>query len=257
MNGQRSAVVVAHPAHLLTVAGLLLRRRPKVLIVHRADRGQAAGQTERVRQALARHGLDGGVTCLGQSETESYQRALAGDVGFHLGLARRVLSWLRAARADAVLGDAFEAYNFHHDLTRLMIDAAADELGLSNYEFPLASLPAGGGELSYGEFATGPFLRCDLSDAEAADKRRLCDEVAARDESVAEVRGRFDVGSEVFRRVPPGRDYARPPEGLALYYDRLALREVAAGRHERAISFERHFVPVARALRGGGVRLAG
>src|SRR5436190_23642627 len=120
MEGKRVAVVVSHPAHLLTVLGMLLRCRPAILILNRT----VAGQDEMVRLALRDIDLEEGTTTLGTSEPESYACALAGDHGFHLALGRRIRDWLFRVRPEVVLGDAFEAYSFQHDVGRALLDDA-------------------------------------------------------------------------------------------------------------------------------------
>jgi hypothetical protein len=243
---------------------MLLRWRPDVLLLTHAVAGPGVGQERRVRPVLEQLGLGDRVTSLGVSETDSYQRALAGDVGYHLALGRRVGDWLLGARPDAVLGDAFESYNFQHDVARLLIDHAVGECRrrgrvVENYEFPLACRPdrAGAGVL-YATFPTGPFHTLRLTREELAVKARLAAEAARLDPVVAEVMPLFPaLDREPYRAVPDARDYSRPPAGLARHYDELALREVAAGRHARPIRFDRHFLPLVEALGRGRRRAAG
>src|SRR5439155_25431422 len=117
-------------------------------------------------------------------------------------------------RPDAVLGDAFEAYNFHHDVARLLLDdavAGCRRRGrpVENYEFPLACRPAGeGAGLVYGRFPSGPSQVLHLTAGEERVKRRLVREVARLDPLIAEAVARFPPpGREAYRPVPPGRDY--------------------------------------------------
>jgi hypothetical protein len=256
MEGKRVAVVVSHPAHLLTIVGMLQRWRPSILLLYRSVVGAGVGQEQRMLALLRRLGLGRQTTSLGVVESESHRRALSGDVGFHLDIGRRVLDWLLRTRPDAVVGDAFEAYNFHHDITRALLDDAVCECrarggSLDNYEIPLTCRPdVPGAELIYGTFPTGDVHTLRLTAREAGVKRRLVAEAARLDPFIAEVAPLFpDPGREVYRTVPEERDYTQPPEGLALYYDELGRDEVAAGRYVRAITFAEHFVPVVRSLR--------
>lgn len=246
MDGKRVAVVVAHPAHLLTVAGLLHRYRPEVLALYRTD----AAQNAALRAALPFR-----ITTLGASEPESFARAVAGDFAYHAALGDLVFDWLRAARPDVVLGDAYEAYNYHHDVTRLLIDDAVERWRaqgnrIESHEFPLSCRPdAPGAPVRYGEFVTGPFRAVRLDAHEAAVKRELVATVGRVDPFVAHTAPLFARPEvEPYRAVPRDRDYTAPPPGLALYYDERGREVVAAGKHAQPILYRAHFVPLVRAL---------
>ena len=234
MNNGPVAVVVSHPAHLLTVVGVLARRRPHVLILYRA--GAGAGQEEAVCAALDRHNVAASITCFGVSEADSFEHALAGDFRLHAVLGARLSDWLHTVRPRAVLGDAYEAYNMPHDVARLLIDRALRGTPgrVTNYEFPLSCrVDEPGAPVQYGVFPFGPFRSLRLSAEEAAVKFALVEEVGRHDPFVA---------------VPADRDYLAPPPGLARYYDEHGRKCVAAGLHSRAITFAEHFVPLVRAL---------
>ena len=255
MDGKRVALVVSHPAHLLTVAGMLQRWRPHVLTLYRAEVGGGVGQEAAVRAALEPLGLADRLTGFAISETESFDRALAGDFAFHAATGARIFEWLRAVRPDAVLGDAYEAYNFHHDVARLLLDGAARRerasgRAVANYEFPLSCRPnEPGAPVRYGVFPAGAFCELRLTEAEMAVKRALTAAVGRVDPFVAGVAPLFARPEvETYRAVPADRDYTAPPPGLALYYDERGREVVTAGLYPRAIAFRAHFVPLARAL---------
>lgn len=263
MNGKHVAVVVSHPAHLLTVAGMLQRWRPHVLVLYRAVVGGGVGQENVVRAALEPLGLTDRFTSFAVSETESFDRALAGDFGYHASIGDRVFAWLRAARPDVVLGDAYEAYNFHHDVTRVLIDAAVGRArargrAVANYEFPLSCRPnQPGAPVRYGEFPVGAFRDVRLSAEEVAAKRAVTATAGGVDPFVAGVAPLFARPEvEAYRAVPPDRDYTAPPPGLALYYDERGREVVGAGLYKRAITFRDHFVPLVRALSSAPARRA-
>lgn len=245
------AIVVAHPAHLLAVAGVLLRWRPRALVVFRAVAGGGLGQERVVRSALDALGVADLVTELGVSETESFARALAGDVSFHRALGKRVTDWLKQQRPRTVLADAYEAYNFHHDLARLFVDVAVRELpGTANCEFPLSFRPdVPHAPVRYGSFLAEPGRAVCLSDAEVRAKELVLSAAARTDPFVANVIPMFaDRATERYRTVPAARDYTAPPPGYARFYDERGLELQAAGRVPRAVTFEEHFVPLVRAL---------
>lgn len=248
-------MVVSHPAHLLTVAGMMRRWRPHALVVFRAEAGAGAGQGRAVRAALDRFGLADRLTDLAVGEAESFGRALAGDFAFHAAIGDRVFDWLRAARPDVVLGDAYEAYNYHHDVARLLLDDAVQRLRvlgrrIENHEFPLLCRPARpGAPVQYGAFPVGPFRELELTAEELAVKRELAAAVGIADPFVAGAAPLFArPEAEAYREVPADRDYTAPPPGLALYYDERGGAVVAAGLHPHAITFRGQFVPLVRAL---------
>ncbi len=255
MDGGRVALVVAHPAHLLTVAGMLQRWRPHVLTLYRAEVGGGVGQGRAVRAALERFGLADRLTNFSIDETESFDRALAGDFAFHAAAGDRIFDWLRAVRPDAVLGDAYEAYNFHHDVARLLLDGAvrcrrASGRAVANYEFPLSCRPdEPGAPVRYGAFPSGAFRELRLSEREVDVKRALTAAVGRVDPFVAGVAPLFAHPEvETYREVPADRDYTAPPSGLALYYDARGGEVVTARLYPRAIAFRDHFVPLVCAL---------
>jgi hypothetical protein len=232
MDGKRVAIVVSHPAHLLAVTGMQLRWQPHVLIVNRAVVGGGFGQEEEILAAFEPLGLAERVTSLAVSETESFDRVLAGDFSFHAAIGDRIFDWLRTIRPDVVLGDAYETYNFHHDLARLFIDDSIQRLRVQgrrveNYEFPLSCrINEPGAPVQYGVFPFGAFRTL------LADVARLF----AKPEA------------EQYREVPVDRDYTTPPLGLALFYDERGAEAVRAGQYVEAITFGNHFVPLVRAI---------
>src|SRR5437660_134019 len=92
------AMVFAHPAHEILVAGLMQRHRPHLLFLTRSDSGGDGGREALARAGLERLGLTAQATFLGVSEVESYARALEGDAAYYLRLRDRLLDWLREVR---------------------------------------------------------------------------------------------------------------------------------------------------------------
>ncbi len=253
MDGKRVAVIVSHPAHLLAVVGMLQRWQPHVLILTRAAVG--GGQEAAIRAALPPLGLANRLTSLAVNETESFDRALAGDFAFHAVIGDRIFDWLGTARPDVVLGDAYEAYNFQHDVARLLIDDSIQRwrnLGrrIENYEFPLSCRVDQPGEpVRYGVFPFGLPCELRLDAREMATKRDAIARVGRADPFIATVAPLFpNPELETYREVPSDRDYTEPPPGLALYYDERGREVVSAGRFAEPITFRNHFVPLVHAL---------
>lgn len=255
MDGKRVAIVVSHPAHLLAVVGMQLRWQPHVLIVNRAVAGAGVGQEEAIRAAFEPLGLAERVASLAISETESFDRVLAGDFSFHAAIGDRIFDWLRTIRPDVVLGDAYETYNFHHDLARLFIDDSIQRLRVQgrrveNYEFPLSCrINEPDAPVQYGAFPFGAFRTLLLHPRELAEKQALATTVGRGNSFVADVARLFaKPEAEQYREVPVDRDYTTPPPGLALFYDERGAEAVRAGQYVEAITFGNHFVPLVRAI---------
>jgi hypothetical protein len=250
MNGKRVAVVAAHPAQLLTIAGVLQRWHPDVLVLFRAARGR----DDAACAALRSFGLAERLTSLEIDESASYAGARAGDFAFHAAVADRLFAWLRDVRPDAVLGNAYEACGYHTDVARLLLDDAVQRwrsLGrrIENYEFPLSCGTTEPGGVQYGAFRFGPFRTLRLSDLELITKRELVAAVARTDPLVASAAPLFARPEvEQYRDVPADRDYTAPPPGLALLYDEQGRAAVTTGRHPEEITFREHFAPLVRAL---------
>jgi hypothetical protein len=255
MDRRRIGFVVSHPAHLLTVVGMVLRWRPHVLLLTGSAAPAAAGQGDLIRRGLAMIGLEDRVHGLAIDEAQSYREALAGNFAFHMSVTSLILDWIKEFRPEAIFGDAFELTNYHHDVGRVLLDAAIkrsreDGLDVTNYEFPLSFRAARvGAPLQFGVFPSGYYELFRLSREEIATKVQIIDWAARLDKLIAELAPLFP-GPEIerYRKIPPDRDYSVPPPGLARHYDDRGREEVTAGRYTHAISFEGHFVPLVRFL---------
>jgi hypothetical protein len=253
LDHDRCAMVFAHPAHELLVAGLLQRRRPHLLFL---TRGDSAGDTE--REMLAQHGLQQvglaeRTTFLSVSESDLYRWLLAGDVTPFLELRRRIVEWLDAVRPRQLFGDAFELVNVVHDVGRALLDSAWRECRLGfpcdNFELPLVCRTEPElWTLRFQEFPDGLFETVRLTDPEIKVKQALADWLGMRRVEAAMAGELFPLDREVFRPVPPDRDYTIPPPGLRFHYDEWGRIQVQRGKYAQAISFSEHFVPLIRRL---------
>ena len=257
MEHKRIGFVVAHAAHLLTVAGMVMRWRPQVLILTKASQGAGVGQADLICSGLRMIGLDGQVSLLDMDESESYREALRGNFDFHAQAVPQIVDWLKRTAVDVVFGDAFEASNYQHDLGCVMLTEALRQCHVQSrrierFEFPLScqvSQPEA--VLQYGVFPLGSHETFQLNDNELQKKKLMVDWAGGENEFVAHVAPQFPQDSaEIYRAVAADRDYLQPPTELARYYDARGLEEVAAGRYSQAISFDRHFRPAVQAICG-------
>src|SRR5262245_31134809 len=244
MSWHRVAVFVAHPAHLLTVAGLIQRYQPHVLIwTEPTVDGKAAPAV--VRAGLDLLGLTPRTVCLDVSESRSYRWAYEGAVGPFEGLRDRILDWLRDVQPDAVLGDAFELSNFQHDVGRALLDAAlrvyrVQEPTVRNYEFPLSCRTAADlDQMRYQAFPQGPHETFCLSEQERRRKEEVLGWAASMSDFIATVAPLFPrIDEEPYRPVPWYRDYASPPPGLERHYDDYGRMLARRGALAQPILFE-------------------
>jgi hypothetical protein len=263
-NSKNVAFVVAHPAHLLTVLGLVLKYKPRVLLLTHAFAGLGAGQAELIRTGFRMVGMEDRITDFEIDEAESYRRALAKDFAYHRAIVPRIVDWLESAQADVVFGDAFELSNYQHDVGRVMLDQAIKMLrskgrSVANYEFPLsvrADRP--GAELEFGRFIEGSNEEYALSQMDCVLKRKMVEMAKIGDSFISHVAPQFP-GLEVerYRPVPADRDYLRVPAGMSLYYDDRGREEVQAGRYQQAIAFAEHFCPLVESLQADPALHAG
>jgi hypothetical protein len=253
MSERRCATVFAHPGHELIVAGLMQRYRPHLLFLTRAD---SAGDSD--REMLAQHGmevLDLGdrTTFFGISEPEIFRWLLEEQVAPFLRLREKLLEWLQAVQPSLLFGDAFELSNIVHDIGRVLLDSAWREYRqqheCENYELPLASrTEPEPWNLHFQSFPRGSFETINLTDTEAGIKQSIVDWVKIQRAEAAAAEQYFSVKREVFRAVPPDRDYTVPPEGLRFHYDEWGALQVALGKYKQPLRFADHFVPLVRQL---------
>ena len=251
----RLGLVVAHPAHILTVFGMVLRYRPKILLLTHAYAGNGFGQANLIQRCFELCGIEDCTTDLEMDEAESYRRAIAYDFGYHENIIASIRDWLDITRPNSVLGDAFELSNYQHDVGRLLLDHALASFPssgppIANYEFPLSVQADGDGqELQYGRFLSGEFEEFTLTEEEFHLKQRAVQLASQLDSFVGQVASVFpSLGKECFRPVSPNRDYSVVPTNTARYYDGRGVQEIATGKYKTLITFEKHFCPLVEYL---------
>jgi hypothetical protein len=249
----RCAMVFAHPAHELAALGLIQRLRPQLLFLTRADSAGDDNREELAQQALCRLDLADSATFFGITESEVYRWLIEGDLSAVLAMRSRLLAWLDQTRPDAVFGDAFELTNVVHDLGRAVLDSALREWtrtnACRNFELPLASRTSPEiWKFHIQEFPGDSAEVFLLADGEQLAKKEIADWMGGKLREAAIGAQVFPLEREVFREVPPNRDYTVPPAGLKLHYDDWGRLQVARGKYNEAILFATHFAPLVRQL---------
>lgn len=251
----RVAMVFAHPAaHELLMAGLIYRHRANILFVTRGDSG-SPGSDQLADRGLSSHPRVGSLNFLGMSEKESYQHAFAGNIDFYRRQRDQIVAWLEKIQPDALLGDSLELSNFHHDVTRVLIDSAvaiyrAKGYSIDNYEIAIACrIQDGFTNFLTQEFPDGSGTQIYRPNEDEREfKRQLTDCYIKSSLAVREVVRFFVSDREVYRKVPSNRNYLIAPPLLKRHYEEWGLVQVIAGKYERALYFEKHFVPIAEGL---------
>lgn len=256
LENRNVAFVVCHPAHLLTVAGMVVRLKPRILTLTKTDTGAGQGQGQLIRSVLAMMGLGDLLTSLDMDEDDSYRQLLAKDHTSFLAWPSKIKRWLQETSPSVVLGDAYEASNVQHDIGSLMLDTALREcrsegLEIERGEIPLLNRPAGDEDMSlhFGSFSSGLRETFALDDRELAVKKQAVDLSTRFDPQVELLSPVFpSPDQEEYRFVGLERDYTVPPEGLSLFYDLYGSMQVEMGKYGEAILFREHFIPLVRSM---------
>ena len=255
MEDKTIAFVFAHPAaHELLVTGLIQSSRSHLLFLTQAD--SASPQSSQIaRETLEKLELCESMTFLEMSEIESYSRAFAADFGFYADYRNRILDWLFQVQPDVVIGDAQECYNFHHDLTRVLLDDAHREYSrkrpsVQNYEF--ANVCRTSDDLNTFLIQQFPSNRValvhDLDEEQVEQKKLLLQLVGERKQKIFNESVYYDFDREVYREVPIHRDYSIPPTEFKIHFEEWGQEQVRRGKYVQALLYDQHFAPIARYL---------
>jgi len=254
------AIVVSHPAHLLTVAGLIQRHHPAILASSSADSSDAGNQARIIKAGLMQLGCQTAPSFLDVDEREAYQWAHVGHWAPFLKIRERLLEWIYEVRPDVVLGDAFECSNYMHDVGRLLLDSALHEYRkeqpqVRNFEFPLVCRPTSEPDkLRFQFFPSGELEEFILTESEAARKLEIIEWALPQSEFIRNVAPLFPpIHIEPLRAIPWDRDYTKIPEGVEKHYDARGVEMVNSGTYDKPIRFEEHFVPLVKEITMAGL----
>ena len=265
----RPALIVAHPGHELMILGWVEEARPEVFVLTDGSGRNGVsrtGSTLRILQAL-----NAGVGSVfgAVSDLAVYQAALQGKVELFTGLTIRLSDALIAIEPEYVVGDAGEGFNPVHDICRAMIDAAVARArrsgtAIGNYEFRLfsshdESSPAGQAGVIRRELDEEQLMR---KLAVARSYPELAAEVgAAFSGSSKEILHQFpdlseivDASIEKMSERSLGTECLTPVERTLYegssppFYELYGQRLVAEGVYEEAIEYQKHILPIERAL---------
>lgn len=252
--------VFAHPGHELPILGHIQRMCSHILYVTNSDAGDETQRELLAKNLLSDSGIEHTPSFLGLSEKVSFENVVCGQLQPYRTLADTVADWIDARNPSVVFCDAFEWYNFHHDMVSLMVAYANRRRVLrgrepfEHKEVPLAVLSEPTLALASAEAA------CSLV-PHAKAIRLTDDEVAKKKQTL----GLYGSASKYFRPIirllPEDRisheivterrqphDYLQKQPVAWTDYDAWGTRRVLQGRYQTPISFQEHFVPIVRAL---------
>lgn len=229
-----------------------MRWEPEILFLSRADSSGDQGRESGSQSAAERCGYADSCHFLGVSELELFQRVTAGDIDWFRSLRDEVAEWLREKSPEIVCVDAYEAYNFTHDLCPLLLESALrllDHQPVQRFEIPLGYLDP---PIPPVEDRNAPVIRIPLSREEKAFKARLIEAwtgYGGDPEKVIEAMTDELRECDLLRRVESPRDFLSPAvcNSRASYEDH-GRRRVAEGKYQVALLHKDHFRPIAEAL---------
>jgi hypothetical protein len=249
----RTALVVAHPGHELTIYHWVERYRPLYLCLTDGSGGSGSSRLGSTARLLAAVGASPGPLWGRYPDREVYRILLGGRLEELVRWAEELADVLVDAGVDCVAGDAVEGFNPSHDVCRFLIDAAVararERTGreIHNYDFVLDGHPSTCPAALRGEAL---WLRLDASAVER--KIRAALEYEELREEVQAALGRF--GNDAFAveclRPATTESMIERFEVELPEYERSGQTRVAQGVYRDVIRYRQHVLPLLGALEG-------
>lgn len=247
----RTAVIVGHPGHELTVYHWIECHQPLYFCLTDGSGGAAQSRLASTDRILQELGVGHGPIFGRYPDKDLYRLLLDGRVDVLMNLVRELAEALIDANVESVVGDAVEGFNPVHDLCRFLIDGAVarvrNQTGrvIRNYDFVLDSQPDSCPEL-FRNGAKWLSLSVDALDrkiAAALAYPELRDEVT---KALARF-GRNAFARECLRPVTT-RWLIEQFESELPAYERYGQMRVEEGRYREIIRYRDHVWPVIAAI---------
>jgi hypothetical protein len=248
---QNCAVFIAHPGHELRIHRWIELNAPTVLVLTDGSGRTHQSRVPSTERVLVDTGARRGPIFGRYPDQHIYDRLLAGDREFFIGLARELAEFLESARIGLLAGDAAEGYNTSHDICRYLNDAAVDRIHrrtgrrIAVYQFLLTGRPD---ECPPEQQPESIWVRLD----DAAMKRKLAaaqgyPELAAE---VEHVRQKFGFAPFMVECLQPVKGNAQEDAGKPAkpYYETYGEKQLAAGFYRHVIRYGEHVAPIRAAL---------
>ncbi len=269
-------LIVAHPGHEIRLHGWLEINKPSVFIL--TDGSGRAGRSRlgATRSYLETIGSQSGSIFGRFTDQRIYQTIIDHNFGFFIDLADELSDALLAEPPAYVVGDALEGYNTTHDVCRLLINCAVEQVNRSgrqmmNYDYAVVnrpdSCPADLCERAISLHLDEPTFKRKITAAQTFYPELLAEvEESLKESSQGALRiyldrfgeagsahGTDPGGLEMFRTEclrPVSREWeaARAFEAKVPFYESVGEMQVAAGYYRQVIRHNEHMLPLAQAL---------
>lgn len=246
----KAALIVGHPGHELRVHKFLDLYKPRVYILTDGSGNKNTSRIDRSLTIIKASGACPSRVMGNFTDRQVYQMILDQDIKTITELAEEIYFDLIEHQIDMVVGDALEGFNPTHDLCRYMVNRIVSLLDqtrreISNFDFLLEGPPQeqSGGDIS------DPLL-IDLKESDLERKIAAAanyPEIKVDFENAIAKYGREMFKVETLRPVHP--PYAlRSWDTKEPFYEKYGRQKIRNGEYTRAISFEDHVLPIAKAL---------
>ncbi|GAA4428051.1 hypothetical protein [Bremerella cremea] len=254
-----SAFVFAHPAHEWFTLAALLRLQPDIYYLSPGPFNDPEFESH-FREAMTKIGYRGSITIAPIREEEVYTHYLRHDEKWFQEQRQRLASWLKEVEPSVIFTDPFEWYNSAHDLAPLLTSAALLSLGRGPGDVVLAEHGIAIQTVAPEVRDTSGWSKVMLTEEEEPAKAILLEcmrEFIQRSpypitDDLAAIVGNWPselIRTEFYRTAPVERSFLQPPVTKGwVTYDVRGQRRVAEGRSKEAISFGKHFAPLAKSL---------
>ena len=248
---QPIALVVAHPGHEMRVHAWLEMESPLTFVLTDGSGHTRLGRLSSTEQILNRAGARPGKIFGRYNDREAYQLITEGQVETVQNLIDELAEELIGAEIETVVSDAMEGFNPVHDLCSLVAQAAVSRIRsrsgkpIRHYDFLLEAAPD-----AWTPGIDGSPVRIELDDAtwdrkeEAAWAYGL---LRSEVERAMAVHGPGAFRLEVLRPVHADRNIEELIEAPPTY-ETVGEARVASGIYSEVLTFQEHFLPLARTI---------
>jgi hypothetical protein len=243
-DGEKMAVVVAHPGHELVVHRWMEIHRPLYFCLTEGSGGAGSARIQSTDRLLQRIGAAPGGIHGRFSDKEAYRLLLDGRAEVFVALAHELAEELDGAGVTCVAGDAMEGFNPVHDVCRALIDASVALIAarrgrvVRNYEFSLHD--GAGTDAVVIELDAEAFDRKIAAAREYPEMRDEVEAALARGGAAAYATERLGPSS---RRAKMSEFAVTPPP-----YEAYGEMRVGEGRYREVIRYRQHVLPVLSAI---------
>ena len=248
---QNPALIVGHPGHELKTFGWLATVKPHVYLITDGSGRSGVPRTNSSKALINGVGAKPGEIFGGISDAGIYRAILEQNFTLFMELIDRLADSFIRHGIDSVAGDAAEGFNPTHDLCRAVINAAVlmaerrSGRTISNFEFCLTEWESNCPEQEHDSRC----LHFNLDDHLLLQKLSAAEAyVELRNEvhKAIAIRGREYFRLECLRQVTSADSLLF--RAMTPLYESWGERRVAEGEYRSVIRFEKHVLPIMKAM---------